>query len=139
MGRKYCGKRRNCSYEQFLLFPQCFQKACFPEVSKGVIVWEWVNFPLSRTRNFFEKNVGTGKNAKCQHFLIFSHNAFNPCQDKFSFFLYTVICKYTGLKFCRLVTEEVSKPGFGVGGKLNAVAKRFRHGSKLLFIDQSTK
>ena len=30
-------------YEQFLLFPQCFQKACFPEASKGVIVWEWVN------------------------------------------------------------------------------------------------
>ena len=29
-------------YEQFLLFPQCFQKACFPRVSKGVIVWEWV-------------------------------------------------------------------------------------------------
>ena len=30
-------------YEQFLLFPQCFQKACFPRASKGVIVWEWVN------------------------------------------------------------------------------------------------
>ena len=29
-------------YEQFLLFPQCFQKACFPGASKGVIVWEWV-------------------------------------------------------------------------------------------------
>ena len=29
-------------YEQFLLFPQCFQKACFQGVSKGVIVWEWV-------------------------------------------------------------------------------------------------
>ena len=29
-------------YEQFLLFPQCFQKACFPKASKGVIVWEWV-------------------------------------------------------------------------------------------------
>ena len=29
-------------YEQFLLFPQCFQKACFPRASKGVIVWEWV-------------------------------------------------------------------------------------------------
>ena len=28
--------------EQFLLFPQCFQKACFPEASKGVVVWEWV-------------------------------------------------------------------------------------------------
>ena len=29
-------------YEQFLLFPLCFQKAYFPGVSKGVIVWEWV-------------------------------------------------------------------------------------------------
>ena len=28
--------------EQFLLFPQCFQKVCFPGASKGVIVWEWV-------------------------------------------------------------------------------------------------
>ena len=27
---------------QFLLFPQCFQKACFPGASKGVIVWEWI-------------------------------------------------------------------------------------------------
>ena len=30
-------------YEQFLLFPQCLQKACFPGASKGVIVWELVN------------------------------------------------------------------------------------------------
>ena len=29
-------------YKQFLLFPECFQKACFPGASKGVIVWEWV-------------------------------------------------------------------------------------------------
>ena len=31
-------------YEQFLLFPSCFQKACFPGASKDIIVWEWVNF-----------------------------------------------------------------------------------------------
>ena len=31
-------------YKQFLLFPQCFQKACFPGVSKGVIVWELLNY-----------------------------------------------------------------------------------------------
>ena len=37
------GKGEIARYEQFLLFPQCFQKACFPEVSKGVIVREWVN------------------------------------------------------------------------------------------------
>ena len=36
------GKGEIASYEQFLLFPQCFQKACFPGASKGVIVWEWV-------------------------------------------------------------------------------------------------
>ena len=36
------GKREVARYEQFLLFPQCFQKAYFPGASKGVIVWEWV-------------------------------------------------------------------------------------------------
>ena len=34
--------------EQFLLFQQCFQKACFPWASKGVIVWEWVKQPLKQ-------------------------------------------------------------------------------------------
>ena len=37
------GKGEIAHYEQFLLFPQCFQKACFPGASKGVIVWECVN------------------------------------------------------------------------------------------------
>ena len=36
------GKGEIARYEQFLLFPQCFQKACFPGACKGVIVWEWV-------------------------------------------------------------------------------------------------
>ena len=36
------GKGEIALYEQFLLFPQCFQKACFLGASKGVIVWEWV-------------------------------------------------------------------------------------------------
>ena len=38
------GKGEIARYEQFLLFPQCFQKACFPGASKGVIVWEWVKW-----------------------------------------------------------------------------------------------
>ena len=38
------GKGKSARYEQFLLFLQCFQKARFPGVSKGVIVWEWVNY-----------------------------------------------------------------------------------------------
>ena len=36
------GKGEIACNKQFLLFPQCFQKACFPGASKGVIVWEWV-------------------------------------------------------------------------------------------------
>ena len=36
------GKGEIAHYKQFLLFPQCFQKACFPGASIGVIVWEWV-------------------------------------------------------------------------------------------------
>ena len=50
------GKEEIARYEQFLLFPQCFQKAYFPGASKGVIVWEWVlthyqttNFRLFQT------------------------------------------------------------------------------------------
>ena len=37
------GKGEIAHYEQFLPFPRFPQKACFPGVSKGVIVWEWVN------------------------------------------------------------------------------------------------
>ena len=44
------GKGKIARYEQFLLFPQCFQKACFPGVSKGVIVWEWVNTMFNTIR-----------------------------------------------------------------------------------------
>ena len=36
------GKGEIARYEQFLLFQHCFQKACFPGASKGVIVWKWV-------------------------------------------------------------------------------------------------
>ena len=40
------GKGEIAHYEQFLHFPQCFQKASFPEASKGVIMWEWVKRPF---------------------------------------------------------------------------------------------
>ena len=91
-------------YEQFLLFPQCFPKACSPGASKGVIVWELVNslpsykfldwfklkvianntinvgeklkFALGRVENI----VGKGENAGYQQFLLFTQ-----CFEKFSF------------------------------------------------------
>ena len=38
------GKGEIARYEQFLLYPQCFQNACFPGASKGVFVWEWAEW-----------------------------------------------------------------------------------------------
>ena len=43
------GKGEIAGYKQFLPFPQCFQKACFPGVSKGDIVLEWVK-PLPHNK-----------------------------------------------------------------------------------------
>ena len=34
------GKGENAGHQHFLLFLQCFEKASFPDTSKGVIVWE---------------------------------------------------------------------------------------------------
>ena len=36
------GKGEIARYEQFLLFPPCFQKDCFPGALKGVIIWQRV-------------------------------------------------------------------------------------------------
>ena len=36
------GKGENAVYQHYLLLPQCFGKAYFPDTSKGFIVWEWV-------------------------------------------------------------------------------------------------
>ena len=48
---KHRGKRRNCLYKQLLPFPQCFQKASFPDMSKGVIVWKCVKTYLTTTKS----------------------------------------------------------------------------------------
>ena len=65
------GKGEIARYEQFLLFPQCFQKACFPEVSKGVIVWEWVKVSTKRQilrlvqiESFAEDKINLTENLK---------------------------------------------------------------------------
>ena len=63
MGRKHCGKRRNCSLQAVSPFPTVFSKGLFPRASKGVIVWEWV-----KTKNyhyFVRKGIDrqTGRNS----------------------------------------------------------------------------
>ena len=49
------GKGEIARYEQFLLFPQCFQKDSFPGVPKGIIEWEWVICFVSEKR--FQKEL----------------------------------------------------------------------------------
>ena len=53
------GKREIARYDQFLLFPQCFQKACFQGASKGVVVWESVNSFLTgdQRRSFYRQCI----------------------------------------------------------------------------------
>ena len=58
------GKGEIACYKQFLLFPQCFQKAGFSGASKGVIVWEWVkqvqNERIYRQQNRYMYNLSLG-------------------------------------------------------------------------------
>ena len=65
------GKEEIARYEQFFLFPQCFQKACFPGASKGVIVWEWVNslphdkiLDWSKLKAFADDNINVTESLK---------------------------------------------------------------------------
>ena len=48
------GKGENAGYQHFLLFPQCFEKASFPDTSKGVIVWEWIKRLVQANRFMFK-------------------------------------------------------------------------------------
>ena len=97
-------------------FSQCFQKACFPGASKGVIVWEWVNpFPnkpwfsrvcsASLLKTLWEKD----KLLVTSNFS-FSHSVFYPFGElSFSFIKFKiVVCKH--FQFGR-----VEKLSFGKG------------------------
>ena len=61
------GKGEIARYEQFLHFPQCFQKAGFVGASKGVIVCEWVNCNYFYCSRAPDKKVETeSQNAEIQ-------------------------------------------------------------------------
>ena len=60
------GKGEIARYEQFLLVPQCFQKACFPEASKGVIVWEWVKLSVATDISYSGSLIHTKDHQCCR-------------------------------------------------------------------------
>ena len=43
VGKTLWKKREIARYEQFLLFPQCFQRTCTADMQKPGLVWERVN------------------------------------------------------------------------------------------------
>ena len=63
------GKGEIARYKQFLLFPQCFQKACIPGASKSVIVWKWVKGFLDT--DCIEDIVEKGEIAHFEQFQLF--------------------------------------------------------------------
>ena len=92
------GKAR---YEQFLLYPQCFQKAYFPGVSKGVIVWEEVDpFPnkpwfLRICSSGLLKTVWEKEKLLVTSNCSFSHTVFYPLENLFKIFMKfdIIVCK----------------------------------------------
>ena len=95
------GKGEIARYEQFLLFPQCFQKTCLPGASKGVIVWEWVNSFQSKAWflhvccTSLLKTLWENEKLLVMSIFSFSHTVFNPFGELSSFFIKfkVVVCK----------------------------------------------
>ena len=91
------GKGEIARYEQFLLFPQCFQEACFPGASKGVIVWEWVK-KKPKKQNVFVKH----KYPRNRHFLKILNLIFDLDLDRWPGTLYQqkgLVTRYTRVKY----------------------------------------
>ena len=67
MGRKHCGKRRNCSLRAISPFPTVFSKA-FVDDKRNMI--EKLKFVLGSLENIVGKGENAG-HAGHQHFLLF--------------------------------------------------------------------
>ena len=55
------GKGEIARSEQFLLFPQCFQKTCTADKYKPGLVWEKVNFHHAELSPFPDEKLLTSK------------------------------------------------------------------------------
>ena len=65
MGRKHCGKRRNCSLRAISPFPTVFSKGLFPRGVKRCHLWEWVN-KTERQKQTYCDNTAYQSNLKMQ-------------------------------------------------------------------------
>ena len=86
------GKGEIACYEQFLLFPQCFQKACFPGASKGVIVWNGLKDNPQIWWPWWRRLFETWWKGRKS----FSHNVFLDIKDRSHhvWYIQFVVCRY---------------------------------------------
>ena len=95
------GKGEIARYKQFLLFPQCFHKACLPGASIGVIVWEWVNpspnkpWFLCLCSTSLLKTLKVKEKMLVMSYFSFSHSVFYPFGELSAIFIKfkIVVCK----------------------------------------------
>ena len=123
------GKGEIACYKQFLLFPQCFQEACFPGASKGVIVWEWVNKKSQKNDYYIYMKVlliylhsltlsKTSPGFTCLQYKSFENTVGKgeiACNEKFLLFLqcflsvWITFCHFQQVQNCHLQTLSVYK------------------------------
>ena len=75
------GKGKIARYEQFFLFPQCFQKTCTTNTLKPELVWERINqspFVMTLKERVLEDISRKGENHDKRHFLLFSSTGRRP-------------------------------------------------------------
>ena len=106
-----CGKRRNCLLRAISPFPTMLSKGLFPEASKGVIVWAWVNL-LQHSPGFCDlvkldlKTLWEKEKFLVTSIFSFSHSVFYTIKERnhhFSNIKFVILkCFHFGLvqKFC---------------------------------------
>ena len=111
-------------YEQFLLFPQCFQKACFLGASKGVIVWEWSKTNPFQKKLFFlrvyksfENSEAKGEFAHYKQFLLF------PVFLHF----WRIFNHFHQIQNCCLQSLSIRSLNFVVWERLNSFKVKYRY------------
>ena len=121
------GKEESARNEQFLLFPPCFQKACFPGASKSVIVWEWVNLLPHNAAFWHTKEIWLWKTLWEKEKLLatinfsFSHNVFYPIWH-----LFFILTHYQMTNFRFFRTERLCRRQFQIWQKWQKVIQAGR-------------
>ena len=114
MGRNSVGKGEIAHYEQFLLYPQCFQKTCTAQGLFGKRLIPHKPEFHNPEKKPIETIVEKGESAGNQHFLLFTLYFLLILIQIGSFFVYII-------KYCRKVSHFIWKKVIGNLEKNNQI------------------